>query len=235
MSLLDQFEVQFNELSYGEIVDGELSELQPVELAGIINQEISRIQNELSPSENVESIRLFLSPHDFRRLSKFETLLKDGLEDLVHKTWELKRIDSITNTKIEIIKDSNLEQGVAKSTPVITFESPIAIYTEEFVEEIIQTKVYILDINGLKKDLQPGTYTLGRGTEVDIQIHDPGISRKHLSIQVDEKVVVTDLNSTNGTFLGNDRVMELIVEDTITFRVGVTEIRIVSENRWVKF
>ena len=81
MSLLDQFEVQFNELSYGEIVDGELSELQPVELAGIINQEISRIQNELSPSENVESIRLFLSPHDFRRLSKFETLLRDGLEE----------------------------------------------------------------------------------------------------------------------------------------------------------
>jgi hypothetical protein len=231
VSLLDQFEVQFNELSYGEIVDGELSELQPVELAGIINQEISRIQNELSPSENVESIRLSLSPHDFRRLSKFETLLKDGLEDLVHKTGELKRIDSITNTKIEIVKDSNLEQGVAKSTPVITFESPLATYTEEFVEQIIQTKVYILDINGLKKDLQPGTYTLGRGTEVDIQIQDPGISRKHLSILVDEKVVVTDLNSTNGTFLGIDRVMELVVEDTITFRVGVTEIRIVSENR----
>ena len=231
MSQLDQFEVQFNELSYGEIVDGELSELQPVELAGIINQEISRIQNELSPSENVESIRLFLSPHDFRRLSKFETLLKDGLEDLVHKTGELKRIDSITNTKIEIVKDSNLEQGVAKSTPVISFESPLATYAEEFVEEINQTKVYVLDINGLKKDLQPGTYTLGRGTEVDIQIQDPGISRKHLSIQVDEKVIVKDLNSTNGTFLGNDRVMELIVEDTITFRVGVTEIRIVSENR----
>ena len=231
MSLLDQFEVQFNELSYGEIVDGELSELQPVELAGIINQEISRIQNELGPSDNVELIRLSLSPHDFRRLSKFETLLRDGLEDLVHKTGELKRIDSIKNTKIEIIKDSNLEKGVAKSTPVINFESPLVTYTEEFVEEIVKTKVYILDINGLKKDLQPGTYTLGRGTEVDIQIQDPGISRKHLSIQVDEKVVVTDLNSTNGTFLGNDRVMELVVEDTITFRVGVTEIRIVSENR----
>ena len=184
MSLLDQFEVQFNELSYGEIVDGELSELQPVELAGIINQEISRIQNELSPSENVELIRLALSPHDYRRLSKFETLLKDGLEDLVHKTGELKRIDSITDTKIEIVKDSNLEQGVAKTTPVINFESPLETYTEEYVEKIVQTKVYILDINGLKKDLQPGTYTLGRGTEVDIQIQDPGISRKHLSIQV---------------------------------------------------
>ena len=103
----------------------------------------------------------------------------------------------------------------------------IEIFTEEFSEVITQTKIYILDINGLKKDLQPGTYTLGRGTEVDIQIHDPGISRKHLSITVDEKVVVTDLNSTNGTFLGSDRVQEIIVEDTISFRVGVTEIKIV--------
>ena len=231
MSLLDQFEVQFNELSNGEIVDGELSELQPVELAGIVNQEISRIQNELSPSENVEKISISLSPHDYRRLSKFETLLKDGLEDLVKKSGELKRINSISGTKIEIIKDSSLEQGVAKSVPLISFESPLEIFTEEFSEVITQTKIYILDINGLKKDLQPGTYTLGRGTEVDIQIHDPGISRKHLSITVNEKVVVTDLNSTNGTFLGNERVQEIIVEDTISFRVGVTEIKIVSENR----
>ena len=231
MSLLDQFEVQFNELSNGEIVDGELSELQPVELAGIVNQEITRIQNELSPSENVEKISIFLSPHDYRRLSKFENLLKDGLEDLVKKSGELKRINSISDTRIEIVKDSSLEQGVAKSVPLISFESPLEIFTEEFSEVITQTKIYILDINGLKKDLQPGTYTLGRGTEVDIQIHDPGISRKHLSITVDEKVVVTDLNSTNGTFLGTDRVQEIIVEDTISFRVGVTEIKIVSENR----
>jgi hypothetical protein len=164
-------------------------------------------------------------------LSKFETLLKDGLEDLVKKSGELKRINSISDTKIEIVKDSSLEQGVAKSVPLISFESPLEIFTEEFSEVITQTKIYILDINGLKKDLQPGTYTLGRGTEVDIQIHDPGISRKHLSITVDEKVVVTDLNSTNGTFLGNERVQEIIVEDTISFRVGVTEIKIVSENR----
>jgi hypothetical protein len=231
VSLLDQFEVQFNELSNGEIVDGELSELQPVELAGIVNQEISRIQNELSPSEIVEKISISLSSHDFKRLYKFETLLKDGLEDLIRKSGELKRIESISKTKIEIVKDSTLEQGVAKSVPLVSFESPLEIFIEEHSEVITQTKIYILNINGLKKDLAPGTYTLGRGTEVDIQIHDPGISRKHLSITVDEKVIITDLNSTNGTFLGTERVQELIVEDTITFRVGVTEIKIVSETR----
>jgi hypothetical protein len=232
VSLLDQFEVQFNELSHGAISDGDLSELQPVELAGIINQEISRIQNELSPSEKVETISISLSPHDFKRLSKFESLIIAGLEDLLRKSGELKRIDCISNTKVHITRDSSLETGVAKAVPVITFESHLNAHNE-FVNivEISQTRIFVLDINGLKKDLHPGVYTLGRGTEVDIQIHDPGISRKHLSISVDEKLIVTDLGSTNGTFLGTERVQELIVEDTITFRVGVTEIKIVSETR----
>ena len=232
MSLLDQFEVQFNELSHGAIDDGELSELQPVELAGIVNQEITRFQNELSPSEKVEFLSIVLYPHDYKRLSKFENLLVDGLENLMRKSGELKRIDFIANTKIKIIKDSNLETGVAKALPVITFESPIETYVKEIeIIETIQTKVFILDINGLKKNLQQGIYTIGRGTDVDIQINDPGISRKHLSIHVDEVVTVTDLNSTNGTFLGTEKVTELLVEDSITFRVGVTEISIVSELR----
>ena len=232
MSLLDQFEVQFNELSHGAISDGDLSELQPVELAGIINQEITRIQNELSPSEKVETISISLSPHDFKRLSKFESLIIAGLEDLLQKSGELKRIEYISNTKVQIIRDSSLETGVAKAVPVITFESPLSTHIEVTnIVEISQTRIFVLDINGLKKELYPGVYTLGRGTEVDIQIHDPGISRKHLSISVDEKLIVTDLGSTNGTFLGTERVQELIVEDTITFRVGVTEIKIVSEIR----
>jgi hypothetical protein len=232
VSLLDQFEVQFNELSHGAIIDGELSELQPVELAGIVNQEITRFQNQLSPSEKVETISIALSPHDHKRLAKFENLLVDGLENLLHKSGELKRIDSISRTTIKIIKDSNLETGVAKTVPVITFESPLETYIEETeIIEITQTRVFVLDINGLRKDLQPGIYTIGRGTDVDIQINDPGISRKHLSIQVNEKVTVTDLNSTNGTFLGTEKVTELLVEDSITFRVGVTEISIVSELR----
>lgn len=230
MSLLDQFEVQFNELSQGALSDGELSELQPVEIAGIINQEISRIQNEISPSENVETIIISLAPHDHKRLSKFEHLLVDGLESLLTKSGELKRIKSISNTRIKIQRDSTLQTGVAKSVPVVSFDSPLELFVEEIENMAIsQSKIFILDINGLKKDLLPGTYSVGRGTDVDIQINDPGISRKHLTIKVDETVTVTDLNSTNGTFLGAEKVNEILVEDSITFRVGVTEIRIVSE------
>ncbi len=45
MSLLDQFEVQFNELSNGEIVDGELSELQAFRV------QLSKLERGQQPAE----------------------------------------------------------------------------------------------------------------------------------------------------------------------------------------
>ena len=86
MSLIDQFEVQFNELSNGEILEGSLDEIQPVELAGVLQQEINRIQSTVSPSEKVEEINISLSNHDYKRLKKYESLIVDGLETILNKT-----------------------------------------------------------------------------------------------------------------------------------------------------
>jgi hypothetical protein len=227
MSLIDQFEVQFNELSNSEILEGSLDEIQPVELAGVLQQEISRIQTSISPSEKVEEINISLSNHDYKRLKKYESLIIDGLENMLQKSAELKRIDAIKDTRVNIVQDSSLDKGLVKSIPNVKFESPL-METEEFVE-ITETRKFILEINGMKKSLEAGEYTLGRGTEVDIQIQDPGISRKHLVIIVEDKVIVKDLNSTNGTYINGERITEIEVEEQITFRVGVTEIRIASE------
>jgi hypothetical protein len=227
MSLIDQFEVQFNELSNSEILEGSLDEIQPVELAGVLQQEISRIQMSVSPPEKVEEINISLSNHDYKRLKKYESLIIDGLENMLQKSAELKRIDAIKDTRVNIVQDSSLEKGLIKSIPLVNFESSM-LEIEEFVE-VIQSKTFVLEINGLRKALEPGEYTLGRGTEVDIQIQDPGISRKHLVIIIDEKVTVKDLNSTNGTYINGEKITELEIEDQITFRVGVTEIRIASE------
>ena len=227
MSLIDQFEVQFNELSNSEILEGSLDEIQPVELAGVLQQEINRILTTVSPSEKVEEINISLSNHDYKRLKKYESLIIDGLENMLQKSAELKRIDAIKDTRVNIVQDSSLDKGLVKSIPNVKFESPL-METEEFVE-ITETRKFILEINGMKKSLEPGEYTLGRGTEVDIQIQDPGISRKHLVIIVEDKVIVKDLNSTNGTYINGERITEIEVEEQITFRVGVTEIRIASE------
>src|SRR5438132_2492664 len=70
-------------------------------------------------------------------------------------------------------------------------------------------------------DLQPGrTIVVGRAVTSDIPIYDPTISRRHAElILTDGGVKVTDLGSSNGTFLNGARVTEAVAaeNDVITF------------------
>jgi len=216
LSLIDQFEVQFNELSYFELVDGSLSEIQPVELAGMLNQEITRAINKLGLNAQLVGFKIYLSNHDFTRLEKYKNLITDGLLNLVDKTAELKRIENLGQVEINILKDSSLSTGVMKCVPLV----------EDLVQESETIKAYILEIGGMKKQLEERTYVVGRGTDVDIQINDSGISRKHLSIEISESISIKDLNSTNGTFINGERIIEYFADDEVNFKIGTSEIKI---------
>lgn len=221
MSLIDQFEVQFNELSNFELSDGSLTEVQPVEIAGVVNQEINRIEKQLKEFDTLDSLNIHLSNHDHKRLSKYYPLIIEGIENLLKKTAELKRLDSIGKASIVMLQDSNLETGIIKSVPVIVNNQPV-------IEQITS---YVLEINGLRKELENRIYVLGRGTDADIQINDPGISRKHLSIEINEKIVIVDLQSTNGTFFQEERITNLEVEESVKLRIGTTELFIYRETK----
>ena len=49
---------------------------------------------------------------------------------------------------------------------------------------------------------------IGRGSKVDIEIKEDGISRSHLLIEIvkREDVFITDLGSSNGTFIAEQRI-----------------------------
>jgi len=54
--------------------------------------------------------------------------------------------------------------------------------------------------------LPPGTLTIGRASPSTLLLEGPEVSRTHCRIDVDgDEVTVTDLNSTNGTFVDNKR------------------------------
>jgi pSer/pThr/pTyr-binding forkhead associated (FHA) protein/ribosomal protein S27AE len=61
----------------------------------------------------------------------------------------------------------------------------------------------------------------------DFALNDPEISRHHCSLEVREGFVnLKDLDSTNGTYFGEERVRAAILEDGAEFRVGTSTIRI---------
>lgn len=68
---------------------------------------------------------------------------------------------------------------------------------------------------------------VGRSVEAHVQITDPWISSMHAMFERrGDEVWVVDLDSRNGTFLGEDRIGEGHVRDGTVVRFGRTEVRV---------
>jgi hypothetical protein len=63
---------------------------------------------------------------------------------------------------------------------------------------------------------------IGRGTDVDLRVDDPGASRRHCQIVLGATPSVVDLGSTNGTLVDGHRVESAALLDGATITVGTT-------------
>ena len=91
--------------------------------------------------------------------------------------------------------------------------------------------VATLEVNGTRHELRPPGLVIGRGTEADLRINDPGISRRHLEIEVDaEGVAAVDLGSTNGIVVDGAKVARARLHDGSTIRIGRTDLTIRIEH-----
>ena len=90
-----------------------------------------------------------------------------------------------------------------------------------------------LEVNGTRQPLTPPGLVIGRGTDADVRINDPGVSRRHVEFQVlpktggdDLDIVVKDLGSTNGVLVDGHRVTRVAVRDGSVVRIGNTEMTV---------
>ncbi|MGE5276020.1 MAG: FHA domain-containing protein [Acidobacteriota bacterium] len=68
---------------------------------------------------------------------------------------------------------------------------------------------------------------IGRA-QADIVIGDIQCSRQHAAIEVlDDKVYLVDLNSTNGTWVGEERVTRVEIENRAEFEIGTTTLMLI--------
>lgn len=79
-------------------------------------------------------------------------------------------------------------------------------------------------------ELSRGTTILGRGTNADLQIPDAGISRLHAELSWDGfDVVLTDLQSTNGTLVNGAPIDNWLLADGDIISIGHTFIEVSIE------
>jgi Protein of unknown function (DUF3662)/FHA domain len=64
---------------------------------------------------------------------------------------------------------------------------------------------------------------LGRGTDCDLRLVDPGVSRHHAELRVEDgEVVLLDLGSTNGTFVDGQPIRRVSLRDGTRVTLGRT-------------
>jgi hypothetical protein len=72
-------------------------------------------------------------------------------------------------------------------------------------------------------DLAAPITILGRGTDCDLRLVDPGVSRHHAELRVEGgEVVLVDLESTNGTFVNGQPIRRITLTDGTQVTLGRT-------------
>ncbi|MES4886946.1 DUF3662 and FHA domain-containing protein [Streptomyces sp. NPDC096012] len=81
-----------------------------------------------------------------------------------------------------------------------------------------------IEINGTRHQISRGTLVLGRSTEADVRIDDPGVSRRHCEIRTGTPSTIQDLGSTNGIVVDGQHTTRATLRDGSRIVVGSTTV-----------
>ncbi|MFJ2609512.1 MULTISPECIES: FhaA domain-containing protein [unclassified Streptomyces] len=83
---------------------------------------------------------------------------------------------------------------------------------------------YWVEINGNRHQISRATLVMGRSTEADVRIDDPGVSRRHCEIRTGSPSTIQDLGSTNGIVVDGQHTTRATLRDGSRIVVGSTTI-----------
>ncbi|MFD3522724.1 FhaA domain-containing protein [Streptomyces sp. NPDC058653] len=81
-----------------------------------------------------------------------------------------------------------------------------------------------IEINGNRHQISRPTLVLGRSTDADVRIDDPGVSRRHCEIRTGTPSTIQDLGSTNGIVVDGQHTTRATLRDGSRIVVGQTTI-----------
>jgi hypothetical protein len=228
--------------------------VQPVELARKLAKEMddhrsASVRNVYVPNEYT----IYLSPGDREQFEGYENSLVSELEEYLSEHAQRENYALLTPPRILFETDDDLgvgEFGIAtrmaqygrkadedvpgeSATPGATMiYKPRTQPTEAAspAELGVEREVAVLNWDGQRRVLDKKRSVLGRSRDVDVQIEDPNISRRHAEIvQEGSAYWLVDLGSTNGTEVEGRRVQRARLDNGSRFTVGETTVTFSTE------
>lgn len=232
MGGLQRFEQRLEQMISGAFARTFRSAVQPVEISAALQREVDNNAQIVSRSRRVvpNVFHVELSGVDLDRLAPYD----------------------LAGTFVEELEKHAQDQGYTFPGPVsIDFGAAEDLSTGRFrvrshaearvTHQATATQVgrarAVLEVNGTRHPLQPPGLVVGRGTEADLRISDPGVSRRHVEFVVsgsgrDLAIEVRDLGSTNGITVDGHRITRASLRDGSQVVAGSTTMTVsVHEER----
>jgi hypothetical protein len=238
VSALNHFEQFMENMVEGSVARLFRSPVQPAEIAKRLERAMESQQTISVRRIIVPNIyRAFLNPQDFAAFlpirgemeREMATYLRDladerGFSMLEHPRVELAEDAAVQRRHIQVLAETAggaPAQG-AGSTQVMSGTSPLnsAPATRSSATLLLGTPQGTHPI-----PLESTQLTIGRGLSNDIILEDTRVSRNHAQLRYKtRRFWVTDLSSTNGTFVNGERVSEQALRDGDTLSLGGLEL-----------
>lgn len=226
MGLLERFEDSLDRLVNGAFARAFKAEVQPVEIASALQREIGDraavIDRERTVIPNVFHIEL--SEHDYRRLAVFKDALQTELATLVRDYGAEQRYTLLGPVQVLLGQDDELETGIFRVRSEARAEVSAQPHGRPGEAAPVDVRQPRLEVGGVAYPLVRAITRMGRGSDTDIRIEDPGASRHHCEIVLGQPVLLRDLDSTNGTYVDGQRISQVEVGDGTAITIGSTQL-----------
>lgn len=228
MGVLDRFERGIERAVNGAFARAFKAEVQPIELASALRRETDTSAAVVARDRTLvpNAFVIELGPADHERVAEWDDTLADELATAVTDHARQQRYAFVGPVSVRFERDETLETGVfrVRSARVKGTIAPATAATATPSHPV-------LDIDGRRYQLSGPVTVIGRGSDADVVVDDPGVSRRHAEIRVEPGgAVVRDLGSTNGTFVDGERAGAARLSDGSTITVGRTRITVSLRN-----
>jgi hypothetical protein len=249
MGIFQRFEKGVEGAVSGVFARAFKGDVQPVEIAARLQRELDAEAKLMSRDKKLvpNDFTVELSQHDHDKLAPYAATLTRELGDEL-RTHAADRgylfsgpihIDLELDTRLPTGRFTVSSEAVAGvAVPAASESSPPDRRAESRPAEDrraagrppedTRTRAgeLVLEVNGMRHPLAPPGLVIGRGTEADLRINAPGISRRHAEIRVgqsdDGSIDIVDLGSTNGITVDGHKVRHAVLREGSRIEIGTT-------------
>ncbi len=225
--------------------------VQPVELARKLAKEMDENRSTSVTRIYVPNeYTIYLSSDDRKQFEGYENSLVSELEEYLAEHAQRENYALLTPPRVLFETDDDLgvgefgiatrmaQHGRSGDEPEEIASGATMIYkprtqpTEAVsIEELgVEREVGVLTWAGRRRILDKNRAVVGRSRDVDVQIEDPNVSRRHAEVvQQGSTWWVIDLGSTNGVEVDGRRVQRARLDDGTSFVIGETTVTFSTE------